>query len=92
MKESLPSHLPVITTLVNQSFKQAIFPDELKRAVVTPLLKNNNLDRNSLKNYRPVPELNFIGKVIEKVTAKSLTDYFDNNDSQDEFQSASSLS
>ena len=39
-------------------------------AHVTPLHKKPSLDRNSLKNYRPVSNLSFISKLIEKVVAK----------------------
>ena len=38
-----------------------------------PLLKKPNLDRNLLKNYRPVSS--FISKLIEKVVAKQLNNY-----------------
>ena len=88
LKETLPSHVKTITKLVNQSFTHGIYPDDFKRAVVTPLLKKSTLDRNTLKNYRPVSGLNFVGKVLEKVAAKRLIDYFDVNSLQDEFQSA----
>ena len=88
LKETLSSHIGIITELVNQSFRTGIFPENFKRAVVTPLLKKDNLDRNNFKNYRPVSGLNFIGKVLEKVAAKRLINYFDVNCLQDEFQSA----
>jgi hypothetical protein len=88
LKETLSLHTGTITELVNQSFKSGIFPDEFKRATVTPLLKKDNLDRNILKNYRPVSGLNFIGKLLEKVASKRLVAYFDANNLQDEFQSA----
>ena len=42
-----------------------------------PLLKKPNLDRNLLKNYRPVSNLSFIFKLIEKVVAKQLNNYID---------------
>ena len=42
-----------------------------------PLLKKPNLDRNLLKNYRPVSNLSFISKLIEKVVAKQLNNYID---------------
>ena len=37
------------------------------------------LDRNLLKNYRPVSNLSFISKLIEKVVAKQLNNYIDSN-------------
>ena len=42
---------------------------------VTPRHKKPSLDRNSLKNYRPVSNLSFISKLIEKVVAKQLNEF-----------------
>ncbi len=36
-----------------------------------PLLKKSNLDSTILSNYRPISNLPFIGKIIEKVVFKS---------------------
>ena len=44
-------------------------------AHVTPLHKKPSLDRNSLKNYRPVSNLSFISKLIEKVVANQLNEF-----------------
>ena len=44
-------------------------------AYVTPLHKKPSLDRNILKNYRPVSNLSFISKLIEKVVAKQLNEF-----------------
>ena len=44
-------------------------------AHVSPLHKKPSLDRNSLKNYRPVSNLSFISKLIEKVVAKQLNEF-----------------
>ena len=40
-----------------------------------PLQKKPSLDRNILKNYRPVSNLSFISKLIEKVVAKQLNKF-----------------
>ena len=44
-------------------------------AHVTPLHKKPSLDRNSVKNYRPVSNLSFISKLIEKVVANQLNEF-----------------
>ena len=44
-------------------------------AHVTPFHKNPSLDRNCLKNYRPVSNLSFITKLIEKVVANQLNEF-----------------
>lgn len=56
------------TLIVNTSLQSGIFPKALKTAVIKPLPKKNNLDANVLNNYRPISNLLFLGKVIEKVT------------------------
>ena len=43
-------------------------------AYVIPLQKKPSLDRNILKNYRPVSHLSFISKLIEKVVVKQLNE------------------
>ncbi len=53
--------------VVNISLLSGIFPKSLKTAVVKPLLKKSNLDNTILSNYRPMSNLPFIGKIIEKV-------------------------
>nr|KAG5705734.1 hypothetical protein BaRGS_027393 [Batillaria attramentaria] len=42
-------------------------PDSFKQAIVLPLLKKSGLDANVLKNYRPVSNLPFLSKVLEKI-------------------------
>jgi len=63
--------------VVNPSLLSGSFPNSLKPAVVKPLLKRSNLDKTILSNYRPISNLPFIGKIIEKVVL-SLNGYFDN--------------
>ena len=44
------------------SFTQGCFPASLKMAQVSPLLKKPNLDPQDPANYRPISNLNTIGK------------------------------
>ena len=80
-----PSHLlsknievlvPFITDLVNLSLSTGSI-DGLKEAIIRPLLKEHNLDRNVLNNYRPVSNLQFIGKLIERVVLARLQSHMD---------------
>ena len=84
LKLKLPVHLDTITKLVNTSFSTGVFPSALKRAVVSTILKKAGCDRNCLQNYRPVSNLPFVSKVVEKNAAKRLIEHLDNN----QFQSA----
>ena len=65
----IDSIAPIITRIVNLSLSSGIFPKQLKSALVKPLLKKSNLDTNDLKNYRPISNLSFLSKLIERVIA-----------------------
>ena len=80
--------LPTLARLVNVSLSIGKFPACLKVAVVTPILKKPGLDLNDLTNYRPVSNLQFIGKVLEKVVAEQLTRHLDAHSLRDDLQSA----
>ena len=63
-----------ITSLVNLSIRQSEFPDQLKRAEVSPIYKSkDNLQRG---NYRPVSILTSISKIFERVYHDQLYEYF----------------
>ena len=53
--------------IANMSLSSGIFPEPLKTAILKPLLKNPTLDCTSFKNFRPVSNIPFMSKVIEKV-------------------------
>ena len=63
-------------------------PTSLKHAVVTPLLKKSSLDNENLKNYRPVSNLPYLGKCIEKVAIKQMEDHLSENNLHEPLQSA----
>ena len=64
--KEIAAHLALyITNIVDMTLSTGIFPSKLKSAIVLPLLKKQNLDSESFKNYRPVSNLPFLSKVIE---------------------------
>ena len=66
--ECLDSILPSLTDLFNSYLASGIFPQCFKSALVTPILKKRCLDHNDLNNYRPVSNLCFIAKILEKLS------------------------
>ena len=78
----------MVTILVNLSLQSANVPDSMKQALVTPLLKKDDLDPEVLKNYRPVSNLSFLSKVLERVVAARLTNYMTINQLHEPMQSA----
>ena len=61
--------LPSMTDIINDSLVSGVFPSFYKSAIVKPLLKKSTLDPNDMKNYRPVSNLSFMSKILEKVVA-----------------------
>ena len=80
MKECFATVSSVIFRIVNLSMESGILPVDLKVAGVKPLLKKQSLSLEELKNFRPISNLSFLSKVIEKCVAKQLIDYLDTND------------
>ena len=87
-EELLNCLLPTITFIVNDSLMSGSVPDALKVAHVYPRLKKPSLDKEKLNHYRPVSNLPFLGKVLEKVVAHQLTKYLEQHKMMDPYQSA----
>uniref|UniRef100_A0A669B839 Reverse transcriptase domain-containing protein n=1 Tax=Oreochromis niloticus TaxID=8128 RepID=A0A669B839_ORENI len=73
--------------LINLSLIIGYVPQAFKVAVVKPLLKKPSLDPAVLCNYRPISNLPFISKILERVVVKQLTDHLQRNGLFEEFQS-----
>ena len=68
---------PVIAAICNASFQQASLPVYQKSAIVRPLLKKSTLDQNDPSSYRPISNLSFISKIVEKAVDARLTKHLD---------------
>ena len=77
-----------ITCIINDSLTSGSVPECLKHAIISPLLKKQNLDQNELKNYRPVSNLSFISKLIEKAVFHQILDHLKSNTLLEKHQSA----
>ena len=64
-----------ITTITNQSLTTRKFLEDWKVAAVRPLIKGQNIS-TELKNYRPISNLSFLSKVIEKAVQAQLQKHF----------------
>lgn len=87
LKEILPTIIHTILNIINASLENGHVPNSFKCAVIKPLLKKPNLDPDSLVNYRPISNLPFISKVLEKVVVKQLCCHLQNNSLFEKFQS-----
>lgn len=80
LKAHTETFVPIWKELVNLSFSQGNV-ECLKNAVVIPLIKEMDalMDKDSHKNYRPVSNLIFLGKLIERVVASRLENHMSEN-------------
>ena len=76
---NLDVHLPTITNISNTPLTTGIVPRDLKTAVVKPLLKKPSLEKNLLKNFRPVSNLPFLSKILKKVVLHKLLSHLQEN-------------
>ncbi|XP_072033093.1 uncharacterized protein [Amphiura filiformis] len=88
LKDHIDLLLPTITNIVNLSLEASTFPMQFKSAVVKPLLKKATLDSENLRNYRPVSNLTFVSKTIEKIVASRLNNHFETHNLLEKYQSA----
>ncbi len=95
--DPIPTHLfndcleelaPSITSIVNVALATGCFPSKFKKAIVTPLIKKPSLDPEELSNYRPVSNLSFVSKVVERAVAARLNVHLAENGLQACMQSA----
>ena len=81
---------PIIVAIVNRSLQTSEVPAKLKYAHIyfRPRLKKPSLDPELLSNYRPVSNLPFISKRLEKVVNTRIEQHLLENNLQDPLQSA----
>ena len=78
----------MITVIVNASLSAGIVPQQFNQALVTAFLKKPGLDSNDMKNFRPVSNLPFISKILEKVVLTQLRNHLSSNNLLEICQSA----
>ena len=67
--------LPYITHILNKSLETDEVSDCFKYAIARSLLEKPTLDPNVMKNYRPVSNLPFLSKILEKIVMHQLNDH-----------------
>jgi len=88
LKDHLDDIEPTLTAIVNESLLTGVFPTCLKQSLIRPLLKKPDLDQEILKNYRPIANIPFLAKIIEKVVALQTYSYLETNKLMPPLQSA----
>ena len=88
LKTAVAPLLPFLTNTMNKSMSTGDVPHAFKVAQVSPKLKKTCLDQNILGNYRPISNLPFLSKVLERVVAARLVAYLEENKLSEPNQSA----
>jgi hypothetical protein len=57
---------PFLAVLFNQSLQTGVFPASQKAAIITPVLKKSSLDPCDMNSYRPISNLSFVSKLLER--------------------------
>ena len=70
LHDCLEEIAPIVADIVNKSLSCGVVQQCLKHALVKPLLRKANLDQNCLSNYRPVSNLPFLSKGLERIVLK----------------------
>ena len=79
---------PVLMRIINCSLSQGVFPDRFKAALVSPRIKKSSLDPENPASYRPVSNLSFTSKLLEKVVSQQLAKHLHENELMEPLQSA----
>ena len=71
--------LPIILHIINTSISTQIFPKTLKHAIITPIIKKEKMNPADYNSFRPISNISFIFKILEKVLYDQLNEYFETN-------------
>ena len=80
--------LSPVDLLINKSLTAGCIPAEFKEAIVRTLLKRDGLDLTDLKNCRPVSNLPFRSKLLQRVVQARLQAHLDGSSLLPGWQSA----
>ena len=79
---------PILRNVINLSYVSSTVPARLKHAVITPLLKRSGLLIDDYASYRPISNLPYASKVLERHVSAHLRLHLQHNNIGDPFQSA----
>ena len=86
LKRALPVIVSPLTELINDVLLSGKFPDQLKRARISPIFKQGNA--NDVSNYRPISILPAVSKVFERAIVDQILEHATSNNLLLKHQSA----
>lgn len=88
LQQNIKVLCPVITRIINASLSTALVPQSMKHAIVTPVLKKRGADVNVLSNFRPISNISFVAKTMERFVSRQLQRFLNENGILGVYQSA----
>ena len=85
VKDCIDILVTPIVSIVNLSLSEGCFPTHFKSALVSPLLKKPTLNRDHMRKYRPVSNLSFLSKIVEKVVASRLNSHINSSHTSNDY-------
>ena len=79
LMEYLDIVLPFITAMCKKSLQEGRLPSSQRHAIVTPILKKTGLDAGNVVNYRPISNLTYISKLVERMVNQQVVAYLNEN-------------
>ena len=77
--KKVKSHIcPIITEIINKSFKEGLVPSLMKLSRVVPVFKKGS--KSTCSNYRPISILPAISKIMEMAVRERMIVFLDQND------------
>ena len=77
LKGCVDAFAPLIARLVNLHFSEECFPDMFKFGQIRSLLKKPGASTSDTSNFRPITNMNTIGKILERRAMKQLRRHSD---------------
>ncbi len=85
IKDSAVVIAPYLNHIFNLSLSEGKFPDDWRKAEVSPIFKSGN--REECGSYRPISILSAISKIFEKIVFDQLSQYLITNNILTDYQS-----
>ena len=80
-------YLSVYTIKGEKSLREGQFPSSQMFAILSPIVKKSGLDADDVRRYRPISNLTFMSKLIERMVYQQLTAYLEKHDMLSKHQS-----
>jgi len=87
LKLCLPELSATLLSIINHSLNTGVLPSHFKKALVTPVPQSRTTSYDDVSNYRPISQLPFISKVLERVVTNRIRPHLEDH-LFDKYQSA----